>query len=417
MEMMEDVVIVGAGIAGLATAVALKRVGVRALVLERSEGLRATGAALTLFPNAWPALDALGVSHKLTPIYAPTSMGYVTNVSAGDVQQVLFRVANTGGDVQGIRTLHRKALLEALAEELPVDSIQFSSKLAVIENEEQGGASIVVIHLEDGTTIKSKVLIGCDGVNSVVARWLGLAEPVHSGRSAVRGLAVFPQGHGFKQEVHQFVDVGKRAGFVPLNDRELYWFLTYSGDNMAGDPEQIQKQVLEKHAEKFPSSYLDVVRHADLSTLTWAPLKFRQPWGIIFGKLSKGNVTVAGDAMHPMTPDLGQGGGSSLEDAVVLGRHIGNSVINNGGLIVPGDMAKAIDDYVKERRWRTAFLVTGSYLAGWVQLGGDKWWMKFLRDGIFYKYLFGRISGLVHKDCGKLPAMSFGDMDHSSKKD
>jgi 2-polyprenyl-6-methoxyphenol hydroxylase-like FAD-dependent oxidoreductase len=112
---------------------------------------------------------------------------------------------------------------------LPVDSIQFSSKLAVIENEEQDGASIVVIHLEDGTTIKSKVLIGCDGVNSVVARWLGLAEPVHSGRSAVRGLAVFPQGHGFKQEVHQFVDVGKRAGFVPLNDRELYWFLTYNG--------------------------------------------------------------------------------------------------------------------------------------------------------------------------------------------
>ncbi|KAL9381735.1 hypothetical protein Peur_024770 [Populus x canadensis] len=181
---------------------------------------------------------------------------------------------------------------------------------------------------------------------------------------------------------------------------------------MAGEPEQIQK-----HVEKFPSTYLDVVRHADLSTLTWAPLMFRQPWGIIFGKLSTGNVTVAGDAMHPMTPDLGQGGGASLEDAVVLGRHIGNSVINNGGLIVPGDMAKAIDDYVKERRWRAAFLVTGSYLAGWVQLGGDKWWMKFLRDGIFYKYLFGRISGLVHKDCGKLPAMSFGDMDHSSKKD
>jgi len=66
--MMEDVVIVGAGIAGLASAVAFKRVGVRALVLERSQGLRATGAAITLQPNAWPALDALGVSHKLTPI-------------------------------------------------------------------------------------------------------------------------------------------------------------------------------------------------------------------------------------------------------------------------------------------------------------------------------------------------------------
>ena len=71
MEMVEDVVIVGAGIAGLATAVALKRVGVAALVLERSDGLRATGAALGLFPNAWLALDALGVSQKLTSTYTP----------------------------------------------------------------------------------------------------------------------------------------------------------------------------------------------------------------------------------------------------------------------------------------------------------------------------------------------------------
>ena len=67
----QDVVIVGAGIAGLATTMALKRVGVGALVLEKSEGLRATGGALGLQPNAWLALDALGVSHKLTTTYAP----------------------------------------------------------------------------------------------------------------------------------------------------------------------------------------------------------------------------------------------------------------------------------------------------------------------------------------------------------
>ena len=70
MEMVEDVVIVGAGIAGLAAAVALKRVGVKALVLERSDGLRTTGAALILSQNAWLALDALGVSHKLYSVYS-----------------------------------------------------------------------------------------------------------------------------------------------------------------------------------------------------------------------------------------------------------------------------------------------------------------------------------------------------------
>ena len=73
---MEDVVIVGGGIAGLATALALKRVGIPALVLEKSDELRTSGAALTLARNAWLALDTLGVSHKLTSVYSPV-LGYI----------------------------------------------------------------------------------------------------------------------------------------------------------------------------------------------------------------------------------------------------------------------------------------------------------------------------------------------------
>ena len=80
-----EVVIVGAGIAGLATAVALRRVGVGAargdvLVLERHAELRSMGAALTIFPNGWFALGALGVAHKLTSRYD----AFETCVSDGD---------------------------------------------------------------------------------------------------------------------------------------------------------------------------------------------------------------------------------------------------------------------------------------------------------------------------------------------
>ncbi|WCJ31660.1 FAD/NAD(P)-binding oxidoreductase family protein [Euphorbia peplus] len=115
-----------------------------------------------------------------------------------------------------------------------------------------------------------------------------------------------------------------------MNQTEVYWFLIFpqGKDNMTRDPEKIQKQ-LEKYAKDMPSMYLDVVRQADLSTLTLAPLKLRLPWNVIFGNLSRGNVTVAGDAMHPMTPELGQGGCSALEHAVVLSRHIGNSFMRN----------------------------------------------------------------------------------------
>ena len=73
-----------------------------------------------------------------------------------------------------------------------------------------------------------QVLIGCDGVHSFVAQKLGLAEPIYSGRMAVLGLAVFPEGHEVREDVLQLLDVGKRGGVVPLNDKEIYWFISFN---------------------------------------------------------------------------------------------------------------------------------------------------------------------------------------------
>ncbi|XP_030445118.1 monooxygenase 2-like isoform X2 [Syzygium oleosum] len=400
---MEEVVIVGGGIAGLATVVALKKVGVRALVLERSEGLRATGSALSLFPNAWHALDALGASDKLTSLYTPFSKGYVTDMKTKAIQEVRYSACKGSGGEQ--RTVHRKMPLEVLAEELPPNTIRFSSKLTSIETQVEQGSSICILALEDGTVIKSKVVIGCDGVHSRIAHWLGLGAPVDSGRSAIRGVAVYPRGHGFNHEVQQFVDVSKRAGFIPLNDKEVYWFFACKappkGADMGGDPNLLLREVADNLAKDFPSVYLDIVGHSDLSTLTWAPLMFRYPWDVMLGNLTRANVTVAGDAMHPMTPDLGQGGCLALEDAVVLDRHIRNSVSKRGE-IETRHVGFALESYVRERRWRAATLITASFLSGWVQQDGSSWWMKFLRDVVFYKFLLGRAVSASRYDCGKL---------------
>ncbi|KAL3740236.1 hypothetical protein ACJRO7_021507 [Eucalyptus globulus] len=405
---MEEVVIVGAGIAGLATAVALKKVGVRALVLERSEELRTTGAALILFANAWVALDALGVSDKLAALYTPMEKGYITDVKTKSIQEVHYPGNRNGAQP---RAVHRKVLLEVLAEELPPNSIRFSSKITSIETQVEHGLSTCIVMLDDGTIIKSKVVIGCDGVHSIVARWLGLRSPVYSGRSTVRGLSVFPEGHGFDHghPIQQFLDVGERAGFIALNDKELYWFFGATcppkGVEKEADPEMIQREVMETLAKDFPPVYLDVVKHSDLSSLTWAPLMFRYPWDILFGNLFRSSITVAGDAMHPMTPDLGQGGCSALEDAVALGRHLGDSIAKHGKLVT-GDIGFAIERYAKERRLRVATLITASYLSGWVQDGSSRF-MRFLRDVIFYRLLFGRVvKGIAEYDCGKLPSVS-----------
>ncbi|KAI3898473.1 hypothetical protein MKX03_026053 [Papaver bracteatum] len=422
--MKEEIVIVGGGVAGLATALALKRVGIKSLVLEKANELRVTGAALALFSNAWIALEALGVAEKLNPFYKPYESVKVTNVANGVTQETNFHKQGEEGLAIGPRAVHRKALLEALLEELPIDTVRFSSKLRSIEKtkKRQDDDSFgVIVHLEDGTTIHTKVLIGCDGVHSVVSKWLGLKDPVHSGRCAVRGLGVFPEGHGLKHEAQQFVDRGRRFGIAPINNEDVYWFVAYQSipnkdEEMAkGDPKVIQKTILESVSGP-PQVVKDVIQQSEMQSLSWAPLLFRYPWNVIFGPLSDGTITVAGDAMHPMTPDLGQGGCASLEDAVILGRHIGNSYIRNGGMISQEDLEVEIEMYVKERRWRTAGLITASYLSGWVQQSGGGgirsssrrvgWLMKFLRDSIFYKMIFRRLGSFLHYDCGKLPTGS-----------
>ncbi|KAI4365500.1 hypothetical protein MLD38_021480 [Melastoma candidum] len=385
---MEEVVIVGAGIAGLATAVALKRVGVQALVLEKAPGLRSTGAAINLMPNAWLALDALCVSHKLTPLYHPITK---------DAKPL------TGTHA---RCVHRKALLEALAEELPKDAIRCSSKLISVEHGSVDPPCYVLL-LEDGSTIMAKAVIGCDGVHSMIARKLGLRPPIWSGRSSARGLSAFPEGHGLSHGNLQFVDLGRRGGLVSINDNEIYWFLTCRDPNQskgidwARSPASIKEEVIAELAKGFPEVYLDVVRRCDPSTLTWTPLMLRLPWDILFGNISDGNMTVAGDALHPMTPDLGQGGGLALEDAVVLGRHIGLSV-DNQGKISARDLGRSLRGYARERRWRAAAVVGASYFSGWVQVAGSRWWHKLLQL-IFYGIFLQQILRVMQYDCGKLP--------------
>ncbi|XP_009405099.2 monooxygenase 2 [Musa acuminata AAA Group] len=399
-EEQHEVVIVGAGIAGLATAVALKIVGLQTLVLERSPELRATGAAIGLSSNAWRALEVLGVAHKLLPSCPTVPKAVVTDLPTGSIQAVPFTRSQRGDTAT--RIVHRKDLLETLAEELKPGTIRFSSKITSIDQD--ASSSVTAVHLDDGSVVKAKVLIGCDGVHSVVARWLGLSEPVHSGRSAVRGLAVFPEGHGLKNGAAQYVIDDKRAGFAPLNSNDLYWFITHPSTarekEIERDPELILAEVTEKLAIDFPPEFQMVVRHVDLATLSWAPLVFRLPWDVLLGRIHKGCVTVAGDAMHPMTPDLAQGGCTALEDAIVLARNL-------AGARSRGQLAAGLESYVRERRWRATWLIAASYLSGWVQQGGNAGvWrssVEWFRRNIYYKFLHSRIFFAVHQyDCGDL---------------
>ncbi|KAG9442802.1 hypothetical protein H6P81_018656 [Aristolochia fimbriata] len=399
MEAVEEVVIVGGGIAGLATALGLHRIGVRSLVLESSEASRITGFAFVTWKNAWKALDALGIGDTLRSAHRQlTRLRVVISVTGLTASEVLFRGAEKGENVE-VRCLRRKLLLETLERELPHGTIRFGSKVVSLV---QSG-NLQLLHLADGSTIKTKTLIGSDGVNSIIAKSLGLGKPAFAGRSEVRGVAEVPEGHNLKPEFLMYVGAGFRSGFVPCDEKTVYWFFTYcpspQNEMLEDDPEKMRQYILSKLCG-LPKHLLAIVEASELDTVVSSPLRYRRPWELLWGSICKDNICVTGDALHPMTPELGQGACSALEDGVTMARCLGEALLGK-----PGDeetrIKRGLEKFTKERRCRSINLITTAYITGLIQQSDDSV-VSFFRD----KFLAGLLAGIRVRiadfDCGDL---------------
>ncbi|TKY50746.1 FAD-dependent urate hydroxylase [Spatholobus suberectus] len=414
--LVEDIVIVGAGIAGLTTSLALHRLGVRSLVLELSDTLRVTGFALTTWTNAWKALDAIGVGGILRQQHVQLKENVTTSLITGQ-QTSSLSLKGTGkhGDCE-VRCVRRQLMLEALANELPSGTIRYLSKVVAIE--ESGFSKIV--HLADGTTIKTKVLIGCDGINSVVAKGLGFKEASFTGRYVIRGYTKLTSNHGLTPKFMHYFGKGFRSGVIPCDDKTVYWFLTWTPTSqdkeLAKNPAKMKQLVLSK-LEKMPSDIKSLIEKTEPKDILTSPLRYRRQWELMLGNISKGNVCVVGDAFHPMAPDLGQGGCCALEDGIVLARCLAGAFSQT-----PARHIKEMDEegkvkeqykkieaglrkYAKERRWRNIDISVTSYVLGSV-LQGDLELVAHFRDNVLADFLAELLLKKSDFDCGKLNTSS-----------
>ncbi|KAL6658018.1 hypothetical protein ACP70R_005798 [Stipagrostis hirtigluma subsp. patula] len=363
----EGVVVVGAGVAGLATALALRRLGVGAAVLEQGGTLRAGGTSLTLFKNGWRVLDAIGVADELRTKYLRIQGMRMRSPAAGgrDLREFSFEEEAPG---QEVRAVERRVLLETLASKLPAGTISFSSKLKSISEQGPDGT---LLELEDGRQVLAKIVIGCDGVNSPIARWMGFSEPRYVGHMAFRGLAEYADGQPFEPKVNYIYGRGVRAGFVPVSSTKVYWFICFNrqvpaamaslADSgmmpvafLAGpkitDPAALKSEALDL-VSGWPADLLAVMRSTPEDAVVRTPLVDRWLWPGLAPRASRGGVVLAGDAWHPMTPNLGQGACCALEDAVVLARRLAGAGAGAAGVDA------AMRGYEAER-WARVFPLT-----------------------------------------------------------
>ncbi|KAI3431942.1 TPR_REGION domain-containing protein [Psidium guajava] len=399
-----DVVIVGGGICGLATALALHRKGIESLVLESSESLRSAGAAITIRTNGWLALDCLGVGDKIRKKAAALQEAYrEVRLDSRSGMLIKTEAPLSKGEV---RCVKRSELIEALAGDLPDGTVRFGCHLLYVERDPV--TSLPVLQLSNGSTLKAKVLIGCDGVNSVVLDYLEMNPTKVSCTTAVRGFTSYPAGHQFDNVFSITETDGIKLGSVPVNDNLVYWFITRpwtsQDSTISRDQEQIRMQSL-KSIQNFPAQMTEMITRSDKSSLTSMRFRYRAPWDLLYGRFRKGTVTVAGDALHAMSPFIGQGGGASLEDAIVLARCLSKKLSE----VTEGEggegsrrrkYEEALANFVEERRMRLFGLSVLSYVINKL-IEGPCMVVKIVCVLILIVFFKDRVAHTAY-DCGRL---------------
>lgn len=330
--MTREAIVIGGGIGGLATAVALHRIGWRATVLERAPVLGEAGAGMSQAPNALRALDALGVGEQARSAGMPTH-------AAGNLRLPDGRYLQRArpGDVTGMLAFHRADLHRVLVEAVPTGWVRTGAEVTSLRQE----TDRVMVRAGE-TEVTADLVVAADGIRSTVRRllWPDAPAPRFLGRTAWLGVADLPGLPGS-------ITLGPGGYFLihPLAGGRAYWACVSTADLPGLRFEQERDEVLRRIGtwhdpvpRLIEATPPDAVIHIDIHDLDPLPAYVT------------GRVALLGDAAHAMSPDRGQGAGQSIEDAVVLA----------AALAGEANMEAALRRYDAERRPRTQATARGA---------------------------------------------------------
>jgi 2-polyprenyl-6-methoxyphenol hydroxylase-like FAD-dependent oxidoreductase len=340
------IAIVGGGIGGLSAALALGREGLRASVFEQAPELLEVGAAIAVWPNAFRVLERLGLGGEVRAHAGRIGRALWLDRDGTPYKHFLF--PETGSPAVA---LHRADLQTALRRALPEGTLQLGK---TFEGYDEEGEELR-LRFADGTEAACDVLIGADGLHSHVrAQMLGdvseSGEPVYRGYSVWRGVtrlehASLPAGTAL--EVY---GEGRRFGVGPVGLGRTGWWATANEPLGTPEPPSEHAAKLSRLFEAWCAPVNELIK-ATPSESILRNAAYDRPASPTWGR---GRVTLLGDAVHPMTPNLGQGGCMAIEDAAVLARCLAKYE----------DARTALRAYESRRRARAERVVRYSRLYG-----------------------------------------------------
>ncbi len=343
---MVRVIVIGAGIGGLAVALGLARAGLDVVVYERATALEEVGAGIQLAPNAGRILDGWGLAAKLAAVEnRPARIELRLSRSGGLLAQVPLGAEAERRFGAPYRTIHRADLVAVLAralEDAAPGALRLGAQLAHVEQTPHG----VTAHFAGGAFETADALIAADGLRSGVQAHvtrMRAGAPRHTGSVAWRGTvptdslpaalradvvtaAFGPQRHFVCYPIRG----GTLMNFVAVGDNADWMSEAWSAP---GDPQTLRAAFADWAAPA--AVILDAVEHTTL----WA-IYDRAP----LPAWTRDRVALLGDAAHPMAPFLAQGAGQALEDA--------DDLISRLSTATPDSVPAALKAYEKARKPR-----------------------------------------------------------------
>ena len=300
------ILVVGAGVGGISIARGLLRDGHDVTVFERRPDVTPGGGAVTIWSNGSTVLGQLGVDmdgagQPLSTVRVVTATG--RRVTTVDLTAIVDRLGAP------VRMVPRRVLLERLLEGFPVDRIRCNARAIGVVSTQNG----VRLEFEDGSSVEGDLLIGADGLHSMVRDIVGAQPAEPTGWCSWQGLITLP--HVADKQVAQMI-IGEHGnlGLWPAGGSDLQWWfdLPWSPDFVR--PER-PIDMLRSHFKGWSDSADRVL--ATLTDEDPAPSPFphfRHP----IPHSGQGAVTLLGDAAHTMPPTLAQGTNQALLDTMVL---------------------------------------------------------------------------------------------------
>lgn len=323
----QHVVIVGAGIGGLVTALALQRFGIRVSIYEQAAALAEVGAGLTLASNGSRILLHLGLGGVLDDLAVIPAHGAVKDYRNGRVLVDIPR-GNTQLERYGAPycQIHRNDLHQAMVAAVRSHDRNCLHLNASLQDFAQDATGITAI-FSNGASARGDLLVGCDGIRSTVrTRLFGNEDPRFTGYVAWRGLVPMERlGESLvTPDSAVWIGPGHFLTRYRIRRGELLNYIAIARTNSWVEEGWSVHSTVEALLAEFRG-----FEPGARSVLMATPPELCFKWGIFdrdpLPAWSVGRVTLLGDAAHPTTPFLGQGAAMALEDGMVLARAISAS--------------------------------------------------------------------------------------------